>query len=200
VLRLGNLIQPVCLAVAAFGAASLYGCGPPSTQSTNELLAEADRLLADVNEQFPSEDHSFKWEYESSVDAMTDKPTRTACIRSSNAVNLPPPYEPTRARLCLRDSPQHGHDAFVRLEKDGQILCHSYKECTVNVRFDKAAAQPFSAIGASDYSTDIFFIINRHRFEQELKTSNTTAIQAEFYQAGRQAMLFDTKGFAWPAK
>ena len=180
-------------------AALLTACAPSSnSKSTDELLAESNRLLADLGEQFPSEDHSFKWEHSSTPDPMTDKLTRTACIRSSNAVNLSSPYEPTRARLCLRDSPQHGRDAYVRLEKDGQILCRSYEECTIKVRFDKGPAQSFSAIGPSDHSTDTFFILSRDRLERGLRSAEVTAIQAEFYQAGLQPMLFDTNRFAWP--
>lgn len=179
----------------------IAGCQPPSnSKSTNELLAESNRLLADLDEQYPTEDHGFKWEYDTNLDPMTDKVTRTACIRSSNAVKLLPPYEPTRARLCLRDSAQHGRDAYVRLEKDGQVLCRSYEECAVKVRFDKGTAETFSAIGPSDHSTDMFFILSRDRLERELKSADVTAIQAEFYQAGLQAMLFDTKGFAWPTE
>lgn len=177
---------------------SLAACDVNSGKSTEEILAESNALLAEMGEQFPTEDHSFRWEYDSSTDAMTDKTTRTACIRSSNAIQLSAPYEPTRARLCLRDSPQYGRDAFVALEKDGQILCRSYQDCTVRIRFDKGTAQGFSAVGASDGSTNIFFIRNRDKLERAIRSAGVTAIQAEFYQAGNQAMLFDTKGFSWP--
>lgn len=168
----------------------------------NAALAAADAALADAGTtvEKATSGPATKWEYSTSSDPMDDKPTELACVWSSNEVNLPSPYEPTRARLCLRNSPQYGRDVYVALEKNGQILCRSYEECTVRVRFDKAPKQNFSAIGPSDGSTDMFFITNRSRFESAMKNADVTAIQAEFYQAGNQAMLFDTKGLVWPKK
>ena len=130
---------------------------------------------------------------------MTDRATKTACVWSSNEVQLDFPYGNTRAELCLRNSPQYGQDAYVALEGDGQILCHSFQDCTVRVRFDDDEARNYPAVGPSDNSTNIVFIRGRDRLERGLRSADRTAIQIEFYQAGQQALIFPTAGFDWEA-
>lgn len=191
------MLRPTIL---LFSAVLLTACD--ASDPAADLAApttETDRLLAEVNERYPSEDHSFKWEYSSETDPMTDKVSRAACITSSNALMLSPPYEPTRLRLCLRDHPQHGKDAYVHMLKRGQFLYRSYDSDTVRLRFDDGPIETFSAIGAADGSSEIFFIENRARLEKALANASVTLIQPEVYQAGVQTISFDTKGFAWPA-
>ena len=76
-------------------------------------------------------------------------------------------------------------------------MCRSYEGCTIQVRFDKSSARSFSAIGANDGSTNIFFIRNTAKLEDGIENAAVTAVEAEFYQAGNQVILFDTKGFDW---
>jgi hypothetical protein len=97
------------------------------------------------------------WTYQTDTDRMTDRTTKTACVLSTNMVNLRAPYQPVRAELCLRNSAKFGRDAFVQLQGDGQVLCRNYEPCKVNVRFEKGAVQHFTGIGAADYSTNIFY-------------------------------------------
>lgn len=189
-------IASVLTVFLAFGTWSAVK-SQQSFAQTDRIIEETNETLAAFEEVYPSEKHTFQWEYENDADPMTDKVVATACITSSNAVNLPPPYEPTRARLCLRNHPKFGRDAFVALQKAGQVMCHSYQDCMVSVRFDKEPQRSFSAVGANDGSTNVFFIRNRAKLEAGIKTADVTAIQAEFYQAGNQIMLFDTKGLDW---
>ena len=177
---------------------ALVGCQEYDPSDTERVLAESEALLAELEEQYPSEKLDQKWDYRSTVDPMTDGVTRVACLDSRNAVMLAPPYEPTRVRLCLRDHPQHGRDVYVRLVKGGQYLYRSYEDGTVNVRFDSGPVQTFSAVGASDGSPEVFFIRNWSRFEAAMKDADTTIIQAEIYRHGSPPVTFDTKGFAWP--
>ena len=190
----------VNLLALAFGfvALSFVGCDSYDPAEMERTLAESEALLAEVEEKYPSEKLDQKWQYESSVDPMTDGVTRQACLDSRDAVMLAPPYEPTRVRLCLRDHPQHGRDVYVYLVKGGQFLYRSYEDGVVKVRFGSEPAQTFSAVGASDGSPEIFFIRNRSRFESAMKNADTTIIQAEIYRHGAPAITFDTKGFAWP--
>lgn len=139
------------------------------------------------------------WVYSATTDPLTDKVSRTACVTSTEQVMLPSPYQPVRAQLCLRDSPQFGHDAYVALLGDGQFMVRSYDTSIVKVRFDKEPATSYSIIGASDGSSNIAFITNRPRLEAHLKGADQTIVAAEFYQAGTQLMTFATVGFRWPA-
>ena len=186
----------------------LVGCSPTSRDSAGDAT---NRALADLNQAAENDSGDSnrieaatsaaprtQWRYSSRSDPMNDRPTRTACVWSDNEVLLDFPYRNTRAELCLRDSPQFGRDAYVALEGDGQILCHSFSNCTVRVRFDNGQTRPFPAVGASDNSTNIVFIRARDRLERGLRTAERTAIQIEFYQAGQQALVFPTAGFRWP--
>ena len=184
-------------------SAAVSACNAPVSQDepynsatlanlANEARAEANEAGANSVEQQRPE-----WRYSSQNDPMNDRPTRTACVWSTNEVVLDFPYGNTRAELCLRDSPQYGRDAYVALEGNGQILCYSYRDCIVRVRFDDEEARTFPAVGPSDNSTNIVFIRNRDRLERGLRSAERTAIQIEFYQAGQQALIFPTAGFDW---
>jgi hypothetical protein len=196
----------VCAALGLVGVAgAIANCSGPSASNTVVMnVATAPPSASDISGTGIKVDvttpvvAASNWSYSSKKDVMTDRETRTACTISENEVQLDAPYGDVRAELCLRDSPQFGRDAYVALLGDGQILCRSYESCTVKVRFDEAAPTNWSAIGSSDNSTNIFFIEARERLERALKSADRTIIQAEFYQAGNQAMVFNTHGLKWP--
>lgn len=140
------------------------------------------------------------WRYTTSVDEMTDKATQLACVISTNDVQLSFPYKSVPARLCVRQSPEFGLDAYVTLVGDGQFICRSYDGCSVSVRFDKAAPSKFSATDAADGSSNIVFFQNASRLIAGLRGTEKTLVSATFYQAGVQTMEFNTKDFTWPPK
>jgi hypothetical protein len=84
--------------------------------------------------------------------------------------------------------------------KRGQFLYRSYDTGTVKVRFDSGPVENFSAVGAADGSSEVFFIQNRDRFERRVASADVVIIQPEVYQAGSQAIYFDIKGFSWPTE
>lgn len=139
-----------------------------------------------------------QWSYRDSVDPMSDRMTRFACVTSQNEVRLYPPYSDVKAELCIRQSPRYGLDAYVQLLGDGQIICRSYDSCTVKVRFGEGAQQSFSATDAADGSSDIIFITNASRFVTGAKAADVTRVQMTLYQAGDQVVEFNTKGLEWP--
>ncbi len=184
----------------------IASCSPqaPRTEETN--LAAAGNAVdlpatssSTANDQVADSAPGSAWVYRSEADPMSDRATKLACVRSNNEVHLGFPYGSLHGRLCLRNSPQYGRDAYVALEGEGQILCYSYRDCTVRIRFDDAEARSFPAVGASDNSSNIIFIRSRDRLERELGSADRTAIQLEFYQAGQQAFIFPTAGFDWDA-
>lgn len=175
---------------------------PSATNSMSD--AEMKTYLADArasaSENTSAAATSSAWEYSSHADAMNDQRTQMACVRSENEAQLDFPYHPVHAQLCLRNSPQYGRDAFVELEGDGQILCNSFQRCTIGVRFDQQPARDFSGTDSSDGSSNIVFIRDRRGLERGLRDANRTAIQVEFFQAGRQALIFPTAGLDWPTE
>lgn len=171
----------------------------PNLQAVEDRLAANDALIASTEAELGLLPDAAKgWVYESEVDPMTDKATRTGCVLSEEQVRLDSPYDDVFARLCLRDSPAHGKDVLVQLVGDGQILCRSYDGCTLKVRFDKGPIQSFSGAGAADYSSNVVFFENRSRFEGAMLKADTTIVELELYQAGSQPVTFKTAGFAWP--
>ncbi len=113
-------------------------------------------------------------------------------------VRLQSPYSDVAARLCVRQSPQHGLDVYVALLGDGQIICRSYNNCSVNIRFGDGEQQSFSATDAADGSSNIIFVTNAQRFVTGVKGAPVTRIQLTFYQAGVQVVEFNTSGLEWP--
>lgn len=138
------------------------------------------------------------WTYTDETDPMTDRKTRFACTTSTNRVQLNPPYVDVTARLCLRQSPRHGLDVFVTLDGDGQIICRSYSDCAVKIRFGEGLVQSFSATDAADGSSNIVFITNAQRFVNGVQSADRTRIELTLYEAGVQPIEFNTSTLEWP--
>ena len=118
-----------------------------------------------------------------------------ALVRSTNTVEFSFPYgRPQRATLTLRTHPRHGKDVIFSIER-GQFLCRSYEDCTILVRFDEQNPQRYSAVGASDGSTEAIFIRNYPRFVGSMLKAKKVRIAAEIYQQGAPAFEFDVSGF-----
>jgi hypothetical protein len=192
----------ILIAMAALAACAPSGSENGSTEADNALagaemtLANAANALGDAD-AIEGATPAATWEYTTTSDPMSDEKTELACVKSTNSIYLDAPYEETGARLCLRNSPQFGRDVYVSLNKDGQILCQSYETCLIRIRFDKQPADPWSAIGPSDNSSDMVFIEDRENFERNVRTAETTNIQLEFYQNGMQTFTFHTAGLNW---
>lgn len=136
----------------------------------------------------------YAWTYTEDVDAMSDRKTRTACVDSTDTVNLDWPYKPTTAELCIRNSPKFGIDVFFQLNGDGQILCDSYNGCSAKIRYGDAPAGRNGALSAADHSSNIIFLTGARAVAARLATTKTTKVELSYYQAGVQAVTFPTEG------
>lgn len=136
-----------------------------------------------------------QWQYSHQEDPMAKGVTYNAIVQSTNVVEFEFPYsDPQHASLALRNHPRHGKDVLFSIER-GQILCRSYDECTILVRFDDNKAQSFSAVGASDNSTETIFIRNYDRFVQGMLKAKKIRISVEIYQQGSPVFEFDVSDF-----
>jgi len=136
-----------------------------------------------------------QWLYSHSDDAMAKNAVHQAYVSSSNTVNLSFPYEGNQhGTLLLRTHPRYGKDVIFSIEK-GQILCHSYEDCIVLVRFDDNKAVNFSAASAADNSTETIFIRNYKRFVEKMLKSKKVRIEVNIYQQGAPIFEFDVSGF-----
>lgn len=136
-----------------------------------------------------------QWLYHQSDDAMGKGKIYQALVSSSNTVNFDFPYHGEQhGTLVLRTHPRFGKNIIFRIEK-GQILCHSYEDCNILVRFDNEAALNYSAVGAADNSTETIFIRNYNRFMEKMIKAKRVRIAANIYQEGAPVFEFDVSGF-----
>ncbi|PZT99865.1 MAG: hypothetical protein DI624_04115 [Brevundimonas sp.] len=178
--------------VAYCNSLSHESAAPATSGYTPAETAYMEKRVAEISASGPA------WSYRDDTDPMTDRKTRFACVTSTNEVRLNRPYDDVKAELCIRQSPRYGLDAYVQLLGEGQIICRSYDNCTVKVRFGDGAQQSFSAADAADGSSNVTFISNASRFVTGVKTADVTRIQMTFYEAGDQVIEFNTKGLEWP--
>ena len=135
------------------------------------------------------------WYYGSPTDDATGKKYKTATIYSENKFNLSSPYDGEQeASLKMRTHPRWGFDAIVRIEK-GQILCDTYNNTTVLVRFDDGPAVPYSCGEPADHSSDVVFIRGAEKFEAGMKRAKMAHITLRIYQEGSRTMTFKVNGY-----
>lgn len=138
---------------------------------------------------------SSQWSYEQESDPMSSGTIYRAMISSTNTVEFDFPYDGIqRGTLYLRDKPNQGKDVIFKIEK-GQILCPSYDNCTVLVRFDDDKATNYSAVGPNDDSSETIFIRNYNKFVEKLLKANRVRISVNIYQQGSPVFEFDVNGF-----
>jgi hypothetical protein len=136
-----------------------------------------------------------QWKYSVNEDSMTGKLINYASVDSTNTVEFSFPYnKPQIGTLALRSHPRHGKDVMFSIER-GQILCNSFRDCTVLVRFNNGAPETFSAVSPSDNSSNTIFIRGYDRFMSKLKKATIIRISVNVYQEGAPVFEFDASGF-----
>jgi len=155
----------------------------PSTSSAQPVASPA--TVAAVSQ----------WQYHQWGDEMGKGAVNVAWVKSSNTVNFGFPYSGAQhGDLTLRVHPRYSKDVIFKIEK-GQILCHSYDNCTVLVRFDDEKAERFTASGAADHSTETIFIQNYSRFMAKMLKAKKVRISVNIYQEGSPVFEFDVSNF-----
>jgi hypothetical protein len=159
-----------------------------------EQKAEAERAAKAAAEE-EARRLAAKWRYHVDTDPMTSKKARYASIDSENTLNFDFPYQGEQhGTLTLRDHPIHGRDVMIHIDK-GQILCQSYQDCTIRVRFDEGSPQRWSAVGPADNSSTVIFLRNEGGFIQRLRAAKVVRIQIPVYQEGEPMLEFHIGGF-----
>lgn len=136
-----------------------------------------------------------KWSYSRSEDPMTSKVNIRASIRSENRHEFDFPYgEPQRATLAIRRHPRYGNDVIFQIDR-GQLLCRSYGDCSVRLRFDDGQARTVRGSPPSDGSSETIFIPSYADFTRRLGAAKTLRIEANVYKQGAPVWEFDVSGF-----
>jgi hypothetical protein len=197
---------------SALVAALLVGCSPdtkpisaPATVEAPTPTVEAPtptEVAAPVAPDVVAvETPTSNWEYRESMDEMTSKTTKFATITSEESLSLGFPYSGNNyGYLTVRKHPQHGIDVMVRVSK-GQMMCQSFQNCTISVRFDDDTPMRWSAIGPEDNSSEMVFLNNEARFIERAKKAKRIMFSIPFYQNGNQVLEFKTPvGLEWEIK
>jgi len=167
----------------------------PAESSANQ---EPANINPDSKITEPSVDASSagqQWIYDVREDKMTGGKTRSTYVFSSNTVSFGSPYSGAQhGQLTLRNDPKYGRDVIFSIER-GQLLCRSYEDCNILVRFDDGKPETFSAIGPADNSSDTVFIRNYDRFLGKLRKAKTVRISLNVYKEGAPVFEFDVGGF-----
>lgn len=136
-----------------------------------------------------------QWSYHASEDKMTGGTTYYASVDSTNTVNFSSPYSGEQhARLSLRTDPKYGKDIIFSIEK-GQMLCRSYEDCSILIRFDNEKPINYSGVGPADNSSDTVFIRNYNRFAEKIQKAKIVRLSTNIYQEGAPVFEFDVSGF-----
>jgi hypothetical protein len=137
-----------------------------------------------------------KWQYSTDKDEMRGTEDRFAHLDGSNTINLDFPYGEQRGRMVVRQSAQFGFDILVGVES-GQIMCNSFTNSRINVKFDDGPIQSYRCLDASDGTSSMVFIEGAKGFLAKLKKSKKVIVEAEFFQNGMQQLTFDTANLKW---
>lgn len=137
-----------------------------------------------------------KWVYSGDYDRMRGTTDRYANLSSENSVNLGFPYGEVYGRLQVRKRSTDGLNIMFSIDK-GQILCRSYTESYLSIKFDNGPIQRFSCTGAADGTSEVSFIISARKFLNSLIKSNQIIVEVPLYQNGSRQFTFETKGLDW---
>lgn len=166
---------------------------PPATASP--APERATTVAKPAQPEVKIEATGLQWMYNVREDKMTGGTTRHASVLSTNTVSFGSPYSGAQhGRLALRIDPKYGRDVIFAIER-GQLLCRSYEDCDVLVRFDEGKPERFSAVGPADNSSETVFLRNYDRFLEKLRKAKVVRLSMNVYQEGAPVFEFDVSGF-----
>lgn len=181
--------------LALFGLVAVFAVIGSYTSSSSDQSGLASSTAAAPAVPVSPPQPGDQWQYQQDVDPMTGAVTHRAHVMSSNTVDFERPYSGAQhATLMLREHPRHGKDVIMYIER-GQILCRSYQDCKVLVRFDEQNPVTYSGVGPADNSSESVFIRNFSKFTASLKKAKRVRISTEVYKQGSPIFEFDVSGF-----
>lgn len=170
----------------------------PADQAAQNATSDVSGVRKDVEEKDdsgPALSRS-KWSYNVQKDEMRGTESRYAELTSENEVDLDFPYGRQSGRLTLRKNPESGLNVMFSVES-GQILCNSFSNSRVSVKFDDGPIQSMGCTDSSDGSNNVAFFTNESKMLAGLRTAKRTVVEAEFFQMGRQQFVFESAGLDW---
>jgi hypothetical protein len=199
---LGSNIQKTCVPGNADYEAGTGICNAKNAKADAaeaKAEAKADALweadLAKRKAAAEAAKNAPKWYYNTFNDTATGKQSKNATVKSENSMNFGFPYSGTQyGTFTVRNHPRFGVDAFLQIDQ-GQLLCDSYSNTTVLVRFDNGPATRYGCNSAADHSSDIVFIRNVAGLEAGIKNAKKMYVTVSVYQEGSRTWEFNVKGY-----
>jgi len=183
-------------AVAAVVAFVLVGVFAPSSPTTVKQAATNPSTQENSTAPTVQSEPTSKWDYSETKDEMRGTTAKLASLQSENTVDLDFPYGEVHGQLWIRRRPEDGLNVAFEVDK-GQVLCHSFTDDYISMKFDNGPIQRFRCTGSSDGSTETAFIVDEPRALAALKRAKRTIVEAEFFQKRRQQFVFETAGLKW---
>ena len=144
----------------------------------------------------PSPEPPSNWTYSTEKDEMRGTESNFAQVEAHDTINLDFPYGEQRGRILVRKSAKFGFDVLVGVPS-GQVMCNSFSNSHISVKFDSSPIRKYGCTDASDGSSSMVFIEGAKGFLANLKKSKRVVIEAEFFQNGLQQMTFETANLKW---
>ena len=107
---------------------------PGSSLPQQVATKPAEDSAPNASSAVPPADVSTNWTYQTSDDAMRGTTTKYAATEALNEIHLDFPYGDQTPELMLRKRPQDGLNVMLRT--DAQVLCNSFTDSYVSVKFD----------------------------------------------------------------
>lgn len=171
----------------------------PKTPDATKAAGPSEKPSSEAadGDQFakPEEPES-AWSYSEDKDEMRGGTTYYASLTGTNTLNLGFPYGDQQGKVLVRQSPQFGFDILLGVDS-GQILCNSFSNSHINVKFDDGPIRRYGCTDASDGTNNMIFVQGAKGFLTNLKKSKKMVVEAAFYQNGMQQMTFETAGLKW---
>lgn len=182
------------LGAIGIGLLTLVACTNPDNEKSDNPTNAASGVHDSTDT--PDAKPKSKWSYSTDTDDMRGITVRYAEIEAENTVSLDFPYGEQRGQMLVRQSEKSGLDIMVGVAS-GQILCHSFMNGHINVKFDDGPIERFGCSGASDGTSNMVFIKGANGFLDKLKKSEKAIVEAEFFHNGTQQLTFDTANLEW---
>lgn len=154
---------------------------PVAATATSATVKEADSLKKSG------------WRYDSKIDEMSKKVTKTSSVDSRDMLSFDFPYQgKNQPELIIRKNARGGEDLMLAIDK-GQFLCR-INDCSVKIKFDDLAIQTVRASEPSDHSSTVLFLSPAPKLIASIRKAKQVIIEATFYKEGNHQMVFDVSG------
>lgn len=191
--------------VAAFAFLIFIGAvaEPPKDQNqagdkAASTATQAAQTLQDERQTEPSksQEPESEWTYSSDKDEMRGAESRYAQLDAANTIHLDFPYGEQRGQILVRQSAKYGFDILIGVPS-GQVLCSSFQDTYINVKFDDGPIQRYRCTDARDGTSNMVFVQGAKGFLAKLMKSRQAIVEMEFFQNGVQQMTFHTANLKW---